>query len=92
VVYKTIKVKDKGDIEIWTTQDTADFLCVSCDYVRNMVRQKLIPHFRLSNNGKILFTKSKVIEWFLSLEIEVEERIDSWSEEDQKRFIDQHLG
>lgn len=79
------------EIQVWTTEDVADFLRVTPDYVRSLVRQKLIPCHRLTNNGKILFTKSRVIEWFLNLEQEVEETEKSWDEDAQRNYIQQHL-
>ena len=80
-----------SEIEIWTTEDTSKFLRVTPDFVRSLARKRVIPHFRLTENGKILFTKSKVIEWFLSLEVEVKERQNLLDEEEQRNYIKQLL-
>lgn len=50
--------------EIMTVKECADFLRVEPQWVRKRIKAGKIPFHRLAKNGKILFRRSEVLEWF----------------------------
>ena len=52
--------------EIMTIKEISSYLNISISTIRNMVRSKRIPHFRIGN--RIYFKANSIDEWLKNLE------------------------
>lgn len=75
-----------------SAKSAAKYLDVSVSYLYGLVRQRLIAFYRPVENGKIWFREADLYDWVMNSRVEPMKIKPSWSDEEQRAFIQRHLG